>query len=211
MSYEDFIASKRIYARPSGFAGQPDELDSRLFPFQREITAWALKLGRAATFAGTGLGKALPVDTEVLTPHGPLEIGQIQVGDEVIGADGRPTAALGVFPQGERDAYRVEFSDGVSTVCDAEHLWAVRTKREASSGRPWRTLTTAESKARGVAWGTAERQNRWFVPLVKPIDFAEGDLPLHPYVLGYLLGDGCLIGSRFAAGRELADSQGVRE
>lgn len=57
MSYRDFIASKRLVAPPTGI-GNPPELDKRLFPFQRDITRWALRRGRSAVWADCGLGKS---------------------------------------------------------------------------------------------------------------------------------------------------------
>lgn len=55
-TYEQFIAKKAIVTPPSGLAEVP-ELNPALFPFQRDIVAWALRRGRAAIFADTGLGK----------------------------------------------------------------------------------------------------------------------------------------------------------
>lgn len=60
-SYEDFIAAKDVVDAPSGFDAI-DQMLTRggglsLFPFQRQIVLWALKRGRAAIFADTGLGK----------------------------------------------------------------------------------------------------------------------------------------------------------
>jgi len=56
--YANFLASKRIVDPPTGLHAVPD-LPAELFDFQRDITAWALRRGRAALFAGTGLGKSL--------------------------------------------------------------------------------------------------------------------------------------------------------
>lgn len=60
IDYETFLASKRIASEPVGLAA--DRIDSPhplLFPFQRDIVRWALRRGRAAVFANTGLGKTL--------------------------------------------------------------------------------------------------------------------------------------------------------
>ena len=70
-----------------------------------------------------GTGKAQPLDADILTPHGWQKMGNIQVNDLVYTADGTTTKVLGVFPQGEKDIYRVCFSDGTSTECCKEHLW----------------------------------------------------------------------------------------
>ena len=58
MSYTDFIQRKRMADPPAGLSEVP-RLHSDLFPFQSDIVAWALRRGRAAVFAGTGLGKSL--------------------------------------------------------------------------------------------------------------------------------------------------------
>lgn len=57
MSYEDFLASKAVRVEPSGFAVHEFDLAPHLFAFQRHIVRWALKRGRTAIFADTGLGK----------------------------------------------------------------------------------------------------------------------------------------------------------
>lgn len=56
--YSEFLDRKRLIDPPTGLTGEIT-LPDVMFPFQRDITAWALKRGRAALFAGTGLGKSL--------------------------------------------------------------------------------------------------------------------------------------------------------
>lgn len=58
MSYTDFLAAKAMVDPMTGLSDVPD-LPSAMFPFQHDITSWALRRGRAALFAGTGLGKSL--------------------------------------------------------------------------------------------------------------------------------------------------------
>lgn len=57
-TYSAFIARKSRQDVPRGIA-DPADLPSAMFPFQRDIVRWALRRGRAAIFAGTGLGKTL--------------------------------------------------------------------------------------------------------------------------------------------------------
>lgn len=58
MNYEEFLSQKRTVDEPSGFDAMDDWLSERgLFPFQDAIVRWAVKRGRAAIFADTGLGK----------------------------------------------------------------------------------------------------------------------------------------------------------
>lgn len=55
--YREFLLSKRKPIQPAGFEVDPDSLNPKLFPWQRLIVSWACRLGRAAIFAGCGLGK----------------------------------------------------------------------------------------------------------------------------------------------------------
>jgi len=55
--YDSFIDNKRAIMPPSGFLVDRESLHGSLFDFQKDITRWALRRGRAAVFAGTGLGK----------------------------------------------------------------------------------------------------------------------------------------------------------
>jgi superfamily II DNA or RNA helicase len=56
--YEEFLQSKQIAPIVSGMIVIP-ALNSAMFPYQRDVTQWALRLGRAAAFLGTGMGKTL--------------------------------------------------------------------------------------------------------------------------------------------------------
>lgn len=90
-SYRDFLASKRVADPSTGMETVP-ALPDFLFPHQRDIVRWALRRGRAAIFAGTGLGKTLM---------------ELMWSREVARFTGRPVlllAPLAVGPQHEREA-----------------------------------------------------------------------------------------------------------
>ena len=57
--YERFIETKRIMIQDAGVEVDPQSLNRQMFPFQRDITAWALRKGRAAIFCDCGLGKTI--------------------------------------------------------------------------------------------------------------------------------------------------------
>ncbi len=57
MSYAEFLARKRLAVIDHGREVDPSELHSSLFGFQRSVTTWALRKGRAAIFLDTGMGK----------------------------------------------------------------------------------------------------------------------------------------------------------
>jgi len=62
-----------------------------------------------------GSGKAQPRSSLVLTPIGFRQMGNLQVGDEVINPTGAVCTVVGVFPQGRRQVYRVTLSDGTQS------------------------------------------------------------------------------------------------
>lgn len=57
--YLDFLARKAIRAEDHGMTANSNDIHPMLFEWQRRIVAWALRVGRAAIWADTGLGKTL--------------------------------------------------------------------------------------------------------------------------------------------------------
>jgi superfamily II DNA or RNA helicase len=53
------LASKQLIQKPCGIDADPGGVNAKLFPFQRDFVRWALRKGRSAIFADTGLGKTL--------------------------------------------------------------------------------------------------------------------------------------------------------
>jgi phosphate starvation-inducible PhoH-like protein len=137
-------------------------------------------------------GRSQPVATPVLTPDGFRPIGSLTIGDLVIGSDGKPTPVIGVYPQGEKDIYRVTAQDGASTLASGDHLWAVATRDDRRRGKPLRVLTTREM----IGNLRAHHCHRYELPLHNaPVSFPYREVPMDPYALGLLLGDGCLTGA----------------
>lgn len=134
-------------------------------------------------------GRAQPLFTRVLTPRGFEAIGDLKIGDFVIGSDGRPTEVLGIYPQGFKEIYRVYTQDGSSTLASGDHLWAVHTRHDKRRGRPLRVLQTKEM----IGNLRAAHYHRYELPLLSaPVAFEPEPVPFDPYALGLLLGDGCV-------------------
>jgi phosphate starvation-inducible protein PhoH and related proteins len=133
-------------------------------------------------------GRAQPVDTPVLTPEGFRPIGDLEIGDFVIGSAGEPVLVIGVYPQGEKDIYRVTAQDGASTLCSEDHLWSVMTHADRRRGREPRVLATKEM----IGNLRASHYHRYELPLLSaPVCFPSQEVPMDPYAMGLLLGDGC--------------------
>ncbi|WP_328902615.1 helicase-related protein [Streptomyces sp. NBC_00441] len=135
-----------------------------------------------------GSGKAQPLDSLVLTPAGFRRMGDISVGDQVVLPSGEVSFVGGVFPQGERDVWRLVLSDGTSVECDDEHLWIVGTSCAWVRGQAPKVMTTREIRADTFK---ANGSSKWYLPVATPVDLFDGTAPpFDPYLFGLLLGDG---------------------
>jgi len=133
-----------------------------------------------------GIGKAQPLTAKVLTPTGFVELGQLRVGDLVIGSNGRPCSVLGVYPQGTKEVFRVTFRDGSSTECCDDHLWFTTTKGERDHGLRGAVRALRDIR-KSLRYGTHFNHA---VPRVRPVEFETKSLPVDPWLLGMYLGDG---------------------
>lgn len=161
-------------------------LDKRMMDFLQAAVAARVNI---LIVGMMGSGKAQPLDAKVLTPDGWTTMGDLAVGDRVIGTDGEAHFVTGVFPQGEKEIYRVTFSDGSSTECCDEHLWCVQRAQDKHMNKGWRVKALNELRY-DIVDGAGN--SKWFIPMVQPVNFPGTDLPLDPYLLGTLIGDGCL-------------------
>lgn len=147
-----------------------------------------------------GSGKAQPLYAKILTPDGFKNMGDIKVGDKVMGADGKQQTVLGVYPQGIRPVYKVTMNDGYFTYCDEEHLWSYRLSSHYGKTPFSRCSTLKEIISTGIRKNVkiknGEKQPlRYEIPVCRPIEYEEKKFSIHPYVLGVLIGDGSLNGN----------------
>jgi len=132
-------------------------------------------------------GKALALDTEVPTPHGMRDMSDLEIGDEVFDADGRPVPVVATSEvMIDRECREVVFSDGTTVVADIDHQWEASTRYDRSRRGQPRIATTAEIE-RTLMCG---REYNWHVAQAPAVQHPERDLPIDPYVLGGWLGDG---------------------
>ena len=135
-----------------------------------------------------GSGKAQPLDSLVLTPAGFRQMGDMREGDEVVVPCGETAVIDGVFPQGEREVWRLVLSDGTSVQCDDEHLWIVGTSGGRDQDRPPGVMTAREIRLDTLR---TDGSPKWYIPVAAPVDLGHDlGLPLDPYLFGLLLGNG---------------------
>ena len=141
-------------------------------------------------WGGSETGKAQPLDTKIITPDGWKRMGDIRVGDLVIGGDGKPKAVVGVYPQGKKEIYEVTLSDGRKTRCCKEHLWNVTTRTRRNHDRGYTVMSLEDMLKRPIK---TKKGFTYQIPTCGPVEFSQKEpLPIDPYLLGALIGDGCL-------------------
>lgn len=171
-----------------------------------------------AILARRGSGKALALDTPIATPSGWTTMGDLVVGDVILGADGRPTTVtFATEVQHNRECFEVLFSDGSKIIADADHRWLTEDQacRKAASDHAYRekiglpntgregrqqctrqrlprVVTTREMEATLTAHSRTGRLLgvNHSIRNAAPLALAEQDLLIDPYLLGVWLGDG---------------------
>ena len=152
----------------------------------RRILDTLNKENRLGIYVGlAGTGKAMPKDTLIPTPDGEKLLGEIKVGDFVFDRKGHPTKVLGVYDRGVRRCFELTFSDGRKTRCCDEHIWPCYTSK-----KNLKNLTLQEMMEKGIRI-SAKSGARFRMPINGCVEFSEKELPVHPYILGVFLGDGC--------------------
>jgi len=158
-----------------------------LRPYQIEAVQKILQYRFGIIQSPPRSGKAQPLYSLIRTPNGWIEMRDIKKGDIVSTPDGKTAKVTGVFPQGIRPTYKITLEDGRSADCDEEHLWKIFNRRYWHSNNE-RILSTKE---------IIDLKNRskiqLYIPLCDPIENPSRDLPIDPYVLGLLIGDGSII------------------
>ena len=144
--------------------------------------------------ASRGWGKALAPETPVLSDKGWKNIQDIEVGDKVYGSDGELANVTGTtIRQKNLKFYKITLRDGRSIRCCEDHLWKVWDKNKLT----YITISTKDMinnyYLNRSGDKTSGKEFRYALPINKPIQgWQTKEHPIHPYILGVLLGDGCV-------------------
>lgn len=195
MQAEEFDIEKTEYI-PTGISS----LDKQIYGFvEGTLNIWT---------AYSGVGKCQPLSAELLGESGYFKMGDVKVGTKIYGDDGNLHAVTGVYPQGVKDVYKITFSDNTSAVCSKDHLWTIKVGNKAhnSSGGIC-TKTLGDIMDSEKLYYDAKSGRKWniFIPMCKPLNFSKKNLPVDPYVMGCLLGDGGLTQSMISFTNTEAD------
>lgn len=161
----------------------------------------------------SGSGKRVPSSSKILklSPNSLMpewvEVKDIKVGDSICSRNGNPTNVIAVYPQGNSQIWEIELANGQIIECGDQHLWIVIRTTHGGMKKEY-VKTTEELFNEGIRTGDGTRQDyKNKIPFCEPVQFKEQNLPLDPYVLGCLLGDGCITGSMPDAYMSSADEE----
>ncbi|MDX3020127.1 type IV secretory system conjugative DNA transfer family protein [Streptomyces acidiscabies] len=152
-------------------------------------------------------GNCLVLDAKIATPTGWTTMREVQPGDEVLTPFGTSTVVTDKYPVKVRPVYRLTLRDGSSVEACPDHLWPVARwkssikylggkdadgkRRYVGTGPDGKTtdrveeiISTEELKAR------IDKGRQVDLIPIAPVAYSEADLPIDPYVLGAILGDG---------------------
>lgn len=171
-----------------------------IFRKQSDIPVWWLPQPGPQTYAAVcpvqeilfygsrGGGKQLPDFTQVLCQDGFKRIDELTVGDLVYSSDGTLYPITGIYPQGKKTVYRLILQDGREVLCGDGHLWSV-----VDRGLKPCVMSTIDMLKAGIMSGNPGKTSYAFrVPNCEPVEFEEHPLPIDPYILGCLIGEGTL-------------------
>ena len=199
-------AKKIVISRPIVEAGEklgflPGTFDEKVLPYmlpiydtlddlvgkeglQRELVNKCLEVAPIAYLRG----RAETLDSPIVTPNGIIPMGSIKVGDQVIGSNGEPINVIGVYPQGKKPIYKVNFSDKTFVKCSEDHLWSTMTLNEKRHNKGF-TIKTTKEISQNIKNKYNQKVHR-MPNLTGYVQFKEKDVSINPYLLGVLLGDG---------------------
>lgn len=153
-------------------------------------------LVRSYIFTGpSGVGKAQPLYSKILTPEGYVTMGDVKLGDKVFTDTGDTAPITGVFPQGVRPIYEITLQDRTKIRVSDHHLNKIHYSKTVGprdkrvTVREYKVVTTLELID---LFKRGKRKLRIDTPSV---DFPEQELLIDPYLLGTIIGDGGVSGN----------------
>lgn len=190
-----------------------EELDSRVFAqeFATSIIEERLQVCVADLndktkpmssflFTGsTGVGKMVS-DNEMVPVYAEngtawKRHGDLVVGDYVFNRWGKPVEVIGVFPQGVKDVYEVELTDGRTLRVGDGHLWTYKS-RFGNGSKHWKVCDTKtlmeKYQNKYFNDGRSAHNIKFVIPMNHAVEWDEKTYKTDPYVIGVAIGNGCL-------------------
>lgn len=163
----------------------------QMYPFQHELLRTYHDYQNSIAMISRQCGKALPLDTEILTPNGYVRLGNLSVGDTIFGDDGKPTKIRYITEtMYDRPCYKITFADGTEQIADAWHKWKVNARfRGDYKTREYVMYTRTFLRKR-------MQDAKYTITKTKPVQFEKQKVVLPPYAMGLWLGGGTKINDK---------------
>lgn len=137
---------------------------------------------------GGGVLNPQPIDSLVATPNGFVRIGDLKAGDIICDTKGGTQKVNFVLDKGLQPCVEFTLSDGRKVRSAFSHNWQIKDKhgrlRKVDAEHIMQYMRIRED-------GTRVNKTNYHIPLCAPAFGYSKTLPIHPYVLGFLIGDGC--------------------
>lgn len=160
------------------------------YEYQKEMIRCFHNYENNVILTGRQLGKALELDTPILSKDGWTTIGELSVGDVIYGADGKETNITFITEtMYNKVMYDVEFDNGEVIKACEDHLWTVSTSQWQHYNQKNKTLSTKEIKLLLDTGNSSDTLTRPFVEITKILEFKNKNLDIDPYILGLWLVD----------------------
>lgn len=170
----------------------PHRYAMKFFPWQREWFDCREKVQCL-----TAANQALHVDTEIpMASGGYKRMGDLVKWDKIFDINGEACYVTDIPFDGIEESYRIVFDDGTSIVAGDSHIWVARSGRDRfqkKGPKDWSEYTTRQMFEIGKYDSHLHTPaHRFCIPYVKPVEYEDVNLPINPYTLGILIGDGSL-------------------
>lgn len=158
-------------------------------------------------------GKALPIDTPVITEFGLKPIKDVHIGDKVFGADGRLCTVIAESAEHNVCMYKITFDNGDSIISCEDHQWTVFNRYGSKHNK----ITATTKQLFDSEW--RRKNNRgyyeysYYIPNTSPVQYSTKLLKIDPYILGAWLGDGSSADNSFTVHldyKNFFETQGIK-
>lgn len=181
--------------------GEGEENKTPVFHYKL-LDLIANKDSRLAIMNFRGSSKALPMDTLLVSPEGPVYMEDVQIGTRLFDMEGNECSVTHISKTHRNACFKIELENGETFIANEDHLHVVKRRTQGTDKQNyWRTEVKStrelyEGKLRYGRKPTIKNPYgdlKWYIPLVeKAVEFDSREVPIDPYTVGVLLGDGSL-------------------
>lgn len=137
--------------------------------------------------------KAHPYSEKVYTPNGIKLWKDIQIGDKLFNSYGTTTIVTDIPFNNESNIYEITLKDGRKVKASENHLWKVIDYNNIE-----KVISTKQMLEKGIIRKRGKYlESKYYIPKNNGVEFEEKQLPLPPYFMGLMIGDGCFTASKF--------------